>query len=64
MPNFQDLLAKFKLNDDLKTRFLDFETYWGTKKASAKPYSIITIVNNDITDQESELHGGNRAELA
>jgi len=55
MPDFQDQLAQFKLNDDLKTQFLDFETYWGTKKPPEKPYSIITIANNDITDHQSEI---------
>ena len=64
MRDFRGEFAGFKLSEDLKNKFIDFETVWGTKGSIVKPYKVITIINNDITESELEIKERNNAELA
>jgi hypothetical protein len=64
MADFQDRFAEFRLNDELKAQFLDFETIWRARELAIKSYRVITIVNSDTTDSELESQGGDNAELA
>jgi hypothetical protein len=50
MADYQTLLNEFGLTKELKDRFIDFETQWGTQKIPIKPYSVITVLRNDIDD--------------
>jgi hypothetical protein len=45
MINFQEQFDNFKLSEELKIQFFDFESDWGTKQSSIKSYRVITIVN-------------------
>ena len=63
MANYQAQLAGFRLNEELKKQFVDFETGWKTKESSERSYKIITVVNNDINDPILEKEEKN-AELA
>lgn len=54
MGDFQDQFSDFGINEELKNKFINFETIWETKKSSAKSYKIITVVNNDIAASKAE----------
>ena len=64
MNDFLDQFAKFKLNEELKSKFVDFETIWQTKENVENSYRIITVINNDISVSELESQEENNAELA
>jgi len=58
MGNTTDKFAAFKLTDELRTLFLNFETAWGAKETPVNPYKIITVVNSDVTGSEAKNIGG------
>jgi hypothetical protein len=63
MDNTANRLADFKLTDELRTLFHNFETAWGTQEVPLNTYKIITVVNSDITGSSPKTMGGCNAEL-
>lgn len=63
MADYQAQLAGFRLNEELKRQFVDFEIGWKVKESPERSYKIITVVNNDINDPILEKEEKN-AELA
>ena len=54
--DFHAQYSNFKLNDELKTLYSNFETEWNTKKPPVKSYEVITIINNDIKKIKEDLN--------
>jgi hypothetical protein len=64
MIDFQEQFSGFKLDENLRAQFHNFETSWNTKKTPTKPYGIITVINNNTETPKSELKGDDNAQLA
>ena len=64
MIDFQGQFTKFEINEELRSKFLEFETIWQTIDVKKKIYKVITVVNNDTTVSEQKLKERNNAKLA
>jgi hypothetical protein len=65
MASYEAHLSGFGLTEELKDKFINFETQWGAQKPSVKPYSVITVLRNDTNDllgiQEKEAENAQLA---
>jgi hypothetical protein len=44
--DYKEQFEEFKLDDQLKEQFVNFETEWGTKTLPKKEYRVVTIIKD------------------